>query len=326
MSDLDLISVIVPVYKVEPYLDRCVQSIADQTYKNLEIILVDDGSPDRCPEMCDAWAQKDPRIRVIHQKNAGAGAARNVGMDVATGNIVAFVDSDDYLAPQMYEHLMSLMSNDVDIAECELFPTDRLNADFPSTTAPFTVAKCNTTDALRKHIANHSFCQTPVNKLYRRHTVQSIPFPTGKLIDDEYWTYQVLSNAKTLVHSNLNLYAYLQQPGSVMHISYSLRRLQAIEAKDLRRTFMADKFPALLPQATANLWATGLYHGQMSLRHLSKTEQKEAFSYLKKVLSSISRKTVFHSDISFIYRIWFLLSKLSFKGTCRLRNILKIGL
>ena len=99
--NLPLISVIVPVYKVEKYLDRCVQSIVDQTYKNLEIILVDDGSPDNCPAMCDAWAEKDHRIKVIHQQNAGGGAARNAALDIAQGDLIAFADSDDYLAPDM---------------------------------------------------------------------------------------------------------------------------------------------------------------------------------------------------------------------------------
>ena len=94
---MDLISVIVPVYKVEKYLDKCVQSIVDQTYRNLEIILVDDGSPDNCPAMCDAWAEKDDRIRVIHKENGGLSDARNAGMAIATGEYIGFVDSDDWI-------------------------------------------------------------------------------------------------------------------------------------------------------------------------------------------------------------------------------------
>ena len=91
--DTAKISVIIPVYKVEPYLDKCISSIVNQTYKNLEIILVDDGSPDNCPAMCDAWAEKDSRIRVLHQRNQGGGAARNAGLDLASGSLIAFVDS-----------------------------------------------------------------------------------------------------------------------------------------------------------------------------------------------------------------------------------------
>ena len=114
---MDLISVIVPVYKVEKYLDKCVSSIINQTHRNLEIILVDDGSPDHCGAMCDAWAEKDSRIKVIHQENAGGGAARNAALDMARGELIAFVDSDDYIAPDMYEHLYKLIATGADIAE-----------------------------------------------------------------------------------------------------------------------------------------------------------------------------------------------------------------
>ena len=105
----ELVSVIVPVYKVEPYLDRCVASILAQTYPNLEVILVDDGSPDNCPALCDAWAQRDARIRVIHKKNGGQSDARNVGLDAASGAYISFVDSDDYIAENFIETLYDLL-------------------------------------------------------------------------------------------------------------------------------------------------------------------------------------------------------------------------
>ena len=112
-----LICVIVPIYKVEAYLDRCICSIVEQTYQNLEILLIDDGSPDRCPELCDAWAQRDPRIRVIHKKNGGLSDARNAGIEVAKGEWLSFVDSDDYIMPQMYQRLLSVcLENQADIA------------------------------------------------------------------------------------------------------------------------------------------------------------------------------------------------------------------
>ena len=107
-----LISVIVPVYKVEQYLDECVQSIRKQTYTNLEIILVDDGSPDRCPEMCDEYARQDSRIKVIHKPNGGLSSARNAGLDIATGEYVGFVDSDDIVKPNMYETLLSAFEDE----------------------------------------------------------------------------------------------------------------------------------------------------------------------------------------------------------------------
>ena len=103
---MSVVSIIVPIYRAEKYLNKCVQSIVDQTYKNLEIILVDDGSPDNCPAICDAWAKKDSRIRVIHQRNGGFSAARNAGLDAATGTYIQFVDSDDWIEPNMVEALV----------------------------------------------------------------------------------------------------------------------------------------------------------------------------------------------------------------------------
>ena len=116
-----MISVIVPIYKVEEFLDECIQSIVDQTYQNLQIILVDDGSPDHCGEMCEDWAKKDKRIEVIHKKNGGLSDARNAGLAVATGDFVAFVGSDDWIEPQMYETmLISLIKEKADFVACAL--------------------------------------------------------------------------------------------------------------------------------------------------------------------------------------------------------------
>ena len=116
-----LISVIVPVYKAEAYLEKSVKSIINQTYKNLEIILVDDGSPDRCGEMCDEFAKKDSRIRVIHKANGGQSSARNAALDIMAGDYVGFVDSDDWIEPNMYEHLYNLiLKNNAQISVCGL--------------------------------------------------------------------------------------------------------------------------------------------------------------------------------------------------------------
>ena len=117
-----LISVIVPVYKVENFLDRCVESIVGQTYENLEIILVDDGSPDNCPAMCDKWAEKDGRIKVIHKENGGVSSARNAALDIVSGDYICFVDSDDWIDPGMYEFLYkNSQKYDADISCCGIF-------------------------------------------------------------------------------------------------------------------------------------------------------------------------------------------------------------
>ncbi|MBR1540013.1 MAG: glycosyltransferase [Clostridia bacterium] len=124
----ELISIIVPVYKVEKYLDKCINSIVSQTYKNLEVILVDDGSPDSCGKMCDEWTQKDTRIKVIHKENGGLSDARNFGLDCAKGKYIQFVDSDDYIEKDMIEFLYkNLKENNADISICSNYMVDEEN-------------------------------------------------------------------------------------------------------------------------------------------------------------------------------------------------------
>ena len=181
MTQLPLISVIVPVYKVENYLDCCVQSIVNQTYSNLEIILIDDGSPDASGAMCDAWAEKDSRIRVIHQQNAGGGAARNAGLDAAWGERIAFVDSDDYIAPDCYQYLHTLLEEGADIAECDFVETERNDAVFGTDAGE--ISFYTPLEAMRCHIRDTAFRQLIWNKLYRRETVGDIRFPIGTKIE-----------------------------------------------------------------------------------------------------------------------------------------------
>lgn len=287
MTDLPLISVVVPVYRVEDYLDKCIRSIAEQTYSNLEILLVDDGSPDASGAICDRWAESDCRIRAIHQKNAGAGAARNRALDAAEGDLIAFVDSDDYLHPNLYAHLYGLMKDGVDIAECEIgiTETDDLSMD-DGTGAKVLV--CDTEAALRLHIQDEIFRQTPPNKLYRRACVGDIRFPEGNLIDDEFFTYKVLGSAKKLAHSSACMYAYRQQSGSAMHKPYSLRRLQGLDAKLQRLDYFEQNFPGLVWDAKADLLMTCLGAMQGCLRSLKEEELEAAHAKLKDVLTRIT--------------------------------------
>lgn len=318
---MDLISVIVPVYKVEKYLDKCLQSIVDQTYRNLEIILVDDGSPDHCGELCDAWAAKDSRIQVIHQENAGGGAARNAGLDIATGALISFVDSDDYIAPFMLEYLHSLLEQGADIAECSHMEVTRDDALFPS--GPVSISFWETQAALEAHIRDRFFRQLIWNKLYRRESIGDIRFPVGTKIDDEFFTYRALGNAKRLVLSDRVCYAYRQQPESVMHSLNVPARIQGLKAKTERCDYLRERFPELLAMARAELWFTCLYNGQLILRQCHQDQRTEALGQLRAIIKS---HPILPYPGSVKERIWLTLAKLSFSGACRLRNLLGIGL
>ena len=318
-----LISVIVPVYKVEPYLDKCISSIVNQTYKNLEIILANDGSPDNCPAMCDAWAEKDSRIRVIHKTNGGLSDARNTGMAVATGELMTFVDSDDWIAPDMYEHLYQrLTEDDSDIAACGVqmvwenkTPSHMLTRD----------GNCvlNQEEAMRATI-EESWLKQPVwYKLYKTALVRDILFPKGKYHEDVFWSYQAVGRAQRVSVSDHIGYYYLQRGGSIMGEGYSLKRLDAVEAKVQRYAYIQERFPALSPLAVKDIWFTCIYHGQLAMRTLDISAAKEIVAYLKGVL----RVHSFSSETCSIKeRIWLDMARNGLATTCRVRNMLKIGL
>lgn len=320
MKEMPLISVIVPVYRVEKYLDRCLASIAGQTYRNLEIILVDDGSPDASGAICDAWAAKDSRIRVIHKENAGAGAARNTGLDVAAGEIISMIDSDDYLELHMYEHLLSLMTQDVDIAECDICWTER--DDLPMEDGSKAEIKiCDVEDAMRLHIRDEIFCQTPPNKLYRMQTIADIRFPEGNLIDDEYFTYRVIGNARKLARSSACMYAYRQQTGSAMHKAFSLRRLQGLEAKLQRLEYLEKKMPSLVYEAKFDLFFTAMFLMQECLRGLKGEELEQARQYIRETLKRVTPLEK-HPEASAKKNLLLKLAQIHFEGTCKFLNLL----
>ena len=320
MKETPLLSVIIPVYRVEKYLDRCLRSITEQTYRNLEIILVDDGSPDRSGAICDAWAAKDSRIRVIHKENAGAGAARNTGLDLATGEIVSMIDSDDYLQVHMYAHLLSLMTEDVDIAECDICRTERDDLQMDDGSNAET-AVYDVTDAMRLHIRDEIFCQTPPNKLYRRKTIGDTRFPEGNLIDDEFFTYKVIGNASKLARSSACMYAYRQQPGSAMHKAFSLKRLQGLEAKQQRLAFLRQRMPSLEYEAKFDLFFTAMFLMQGCLRSLTGSELQQARQDIRDVLQQITPLEK-HPDMSAKKNLLLKVGQKHFEGTCKLLNFL----
>jgi glycosyltransferase involved in cell wall biosynthesis len=241
---VDLISVIVPVYKVEKYLDKCIESIVNQTYKNLEIILVDDGSPDNCGAICDVWATKDSRIKVIHKENGGLSDARNAGLAVATGDWVAFVDSDDWVAEEMFARLLNAAKNhQADISACNVqFVEEGQLPDAPYVSGE---TVCLTPkEAIRGLIQGGGVRAVAWNKLYKRQLLHGETFPIGKYHEDEFFTYRILAKAEKIVHIEDKFYFYLQRQGSIMQ-TFHYRRLDALDAYLERLAFLQDHYPDL---------------------------------------------------------------------------------
>ena len=326
VSNKACISAIVPVYKVEPYLDRCVQSVVNQTYPNLEIILVDDGSPDQCPAMCDAWAERDPRIRVIHKKNGGLSDARNAGMAAASGEYISFVDSDDWIAPEMLERLVkALERDDSDIAACAVemvWEDGRENKTL-------TVRKNLVLDReeAQRALLNESLLKQPVwYKLYRKDIIRDIPFTVGKYHEDAFWSYQAVGQARRVSLIDYVGYYYFQRSGSIMGEKYSLKRLDAIEAVVNRYHYFEKEFPALAKDAKVSILNNCIYHGQMAMKCLPDEEKKQALLYLSDVKDRFPVEHREYADLKATHRLWIDFVRVSLPVVCRIKNALRIGL
>ncbi len=212
-----ILSVIIPVYRVEDTLNRCVESVLRQNVSDMEDILVDDGSTDCCPQMCDEWADKDCRIRVIHKANGGLSDARNAGLDVAKGELITFVDSDDYLADDTYQPLLPLMS-DCDILEFsianKLTLHDRTYHDIDEYW-------------LKERAYRHTYA---CNKIFRRHLFDHIRFPKGKVFEDAYTLPLLLKLSKTVRTTSKGFYHYSVNPNGITAKANGQQLAQLLEA------------------------------------------------------------------------------------------------
>ena len=231
---MEKISVIVPVYKVEKYLRRCVDSIINQTYPELEIILVDDGSPDNCGKICDEYAAKDSRIKVIHKENGGLSDARNAGIDVSTGDYISFVDSDDHIALDMYEKMYNaIKKEDADISICSVANIDesgsRISMSYES---PVKDGVLTVKEVLTEKLQGRTYWYWIVmwNKLYKKSLFSEIRFPYGKLNEDAFVIGRLLALSNKLACVSEELYYYLRRSDSIMGSNKTVRNLDEIEA------------------------------------------------------------------------------------------------
>lgn len=223
------ISVIVPVYNVEPYLHRCVDSILAQTFTDFELILVDDGSPDNCGQICDEYDEKDNRVHVVHQENSGLSAARNAGIDWAFTNSdskwLSFIDSDDWIDPSFLQRLyIAANEMNVSISACGFLRVTVFESSIPAE------------GSVVNYVWDEFYLKNPVvaaiavNKLYDKQLFKGIRYPEGRLHEDEFVTYKLLYQAEKVSFVPMDLYYYYQNPESIMRKPYTLKRLDAIDA------------------------------------------------------------------------------------------------
>lgn len=236
-------SIIVPVYNVENYLQRCIDSICKQTYSCLEIILIDDGSPDQCGNICDKNSLLDDRILVIHKENGGLSSARNAGLDIASGKYIAFVDADDTIHPRFIEILVGLCEQyECDIAQCDFLTVANESLKLPLNSQQPLIFYSGK-QAVSEMCIGRDDVKFSVawNKIYKKTLFKEIRYPLGMIHEDEFVSYQIIWKAKKMVITNQYLYYYLQRTGSIMGSKYSVKRLDGLIAYRERLDFLKQK-------------------------------------------------------------------------------------
>lgn len=284
----DLISVVIPVYKVEGYLERCVMSVINQTYKNLEIILVDDGSPDKCGKLCDEFALKDSRIKVIHKENGGLSDARNAGIDIAKGKYITFIDSDDYVKETYAEYLYSLVKEfktRMAIALHEaVYETGRVLKWDTGERISMDAEKC------MERILYHDVLDISAwGKLYELSLFENVRYPKGKLFEDAGTTYKLIIQCDKIACGFESQYYYMIRKGSIVTGSFNKSKLDMLEMTDQMAETLREKYPALEDA----ILRRQVYARFTTLRQLVESDvryrdkEKELIRYIKKNASSV---------------------------------------
>ncbi len=306
------ITVIIPVYNVEKYVNRCIESVVNQKYKNLEIILIDDGSPDGSSAICDEWTQKDTRIRTIHKKNEGISAARNSGIDIATGDYFCFIDSDDYVAEDFVESLYnSIISNDADVAVCDFLEVndDTGNISQKPEKERLVGNTCTGKEYIDKYINNDDLFYGVVwNKIYKRNLFSDLKFIKGKNFEDAFIIPQIFAKCKKVNCISKPLYFYLRRDGSITG-HFSLKHLDFLEAQDFKiNFFIKNNWNELLCPSLVNLLnaAIFVYKNARNSKTLSKNDTKCLIDSTIRVMNAKAKLFLSSKDIKLKHKIRFL--------------------
>lgn len=292
------ISIIIPVYNVEMYLDRCIESVINQTYRNLQIILVDDGSTDTSGRLCDSYADDDNRIRVIHKDNGGLSDARNVGIDVATGNYIMFVDSDDWIREDCVEILAkALQYSKKKISVCEYLKTNKWKISEVSKEIDVVdfVEEWTIEEAYRHLFLYKKIDNSACAKLYERSLFREIRFPVGKLYEDQFTIYKLFHVAQGIVYVDQKMYFYYNRPGSIQNENFTLRKMDELEAAKGCVNFIMDYYPQLSEEVNCRL-VSSCFHILFAINDKKRWEQQ--VSQLQQIIRKNRIRMIFGKNVS----------------------------
>lgn len=312
----ELISIIIPVYNVEQYIERCITSILNQTYNNIEVILVNDGSTDRSGDICQKYEEIDSRIKVIHQKNAGPSEARNKALSIAIGKYVSFIDADDYVEKDYIMYLYRLLTkSEGDIACCNT-QNFKKGVIVERQKRKEYVCIMNSEEALSQMLYEKKFSNSVWGKLYRREVIDNITFPKGKIFEDMYTTYKFFLNSDKVVYGNLKKYFYMKHENSIMSTTKFHARMPVIEAENELIKCLKNEYPIALEAAYAKLFASSV----VCLSNFDLNTKCELYigdiKVLWKNIEELRIKILFNKEVQFKYKILALLSFLGKRLLC----------
>lgn len=308
-----LVSIIVPVYNVEKYLKKCINSILRQTYQNIEVILVDDGSVDRSGEICDEYSVIDGRIKVVHKKNGGLSDARNTGLEIAMGEYISFIDSDDYVSEDIIELLhRQLCCDNSDMALCNMLYVDEMGHNISKLNKEMPIKN---TVLSQKEFWEYLYGEkywyyiVSCSKLYKRELFKNIYFPKGKIHEDEFLIHRIIDRCSNISCIEKPMYFYVQRENSIMNSSFTIKKLDGAEALFDRTFFALERELYSLAKASYNL-AIGILLQGYGLKNINDVE-KLRLKELKKIYNCAFYKMLRRGFID-KHILKFLILRISF--------------
>ena len=305
------VSVIIPVYKVEKYIHKCIDSVLTQTFRDIQVILVDDGSPDNCGHICDEYSKADKRVSVVHKENGGLSDARNAGMKYAEGNYILFVDSDDYIEHDMIEYMYSrIKDSDADMATCGIYEVYSDRIEEQKREPEFV---CSGEEAFRCILQGHTIRGEVWNKLIRKSCMSGIEFPKGRLYEDIYFTADLMPRIKKVVVGTEPKYYYLHRSDSITGRAYRPKLYDIIDGYTKNYQVVKQKFPALEKEAQCLwLWSRFIVLDKMLLENNYKELEgyKELKRFIRRHLPAILRNPYFQKKRKISAVVLFVSTKL----------------
>ena len=299
----DLISIIIPVYNVSDYLDKCLESIVNQTYKKIEIIIIDDGSTDNSGNICDKWANIDSRIKVYHQENKGLSCARNLGIKKSTGKYLFFIDSDDFVSLDIIEFLYnSLINNNADIATCMNYRKKYKNLGNKSYI-------CNKEESLKKLLYQENCLVNVWGKLYKKELFNDVLFPKKMILEDLATTYLLFSKSKKTIINTIGKYYYVKRNDSIINSKFSRNRMIGLDIANNQTKFIKTNFPKLEKAAINREFMEAIY----ILVNMPLRGYKKEFIKIKNVLKNTRKIVLLDKNSLLKYRIYALFSYFGLK-------------